>query len=288
MESSHPKRATKHYAIAIEHDALNEDAWQALERVLLRTGDKEWIGTIKSRLEAAGRPTVRLDDIARRIDARGDLNDPVQFVAALLRTPDHPSIRSNIGRFLGSGGLRPARRSGDIEDQLARLPLPTHIRIETASACNLRCQHCTTGVAYKSTDRRVMSIGTFDRVLDQVRALPTIRTAIMYLGGEPLLNRTTRPCAAGSRRRRRSRPSSSSPTECCSPKNGATRSRRPTWTAFTSRSTAARRKRTIAFAAARRTRPSATTFGCWRVGCTRPGAARRSGSATPSSGDPTI
>ena len=63
------------------------------------------------------------------------------------------------------------------------------IRIETASACNLRCQHCTTGVAYGSTDRRVMRMETFDRVIDQINRVPTIKRAVLYLGGEPLLNK---------------------------------------------------------------------------------------------------
>jgi len=117
-----------------------------------------------------------------------DLSDPVEFVRALRARPEDPAVRSRIGRFLERGGVD-SPEAGSLEEALTRLPLPTHVRIETASACNLRCQHCTTGVAYKSTDRRVMSLDTFERVLAQVRTLPTIRTAIMYLGGEPLLNK---------------------------------------------------------------------------------------------------
>jgi sulfatase maturation enzyme AslB (radical SAM superfamily) len=117
-----------------------------------------------------------------------DVSDPVGFVNALRERPEDPAVRSGIRGFLGRGGVDAPEARG-LEEALTRLPLPTHVRIETASACNLRCRHCATGVAYKSADRRVMSLETFERVLAQVRALPTIQTAIMYLGGESLLNR---------------------------------------------------------------------------------------------------
>ena len=188
LETAQPKKAAKAFAIAVEHDRANEEAWAALEGVLWRMRDVERVAGLKARLEAAGVPAGRLDDVARRIAAMVDLDDPDQFVRALRDTPDDPGVRSRIGRFLHRGGAE-SRNLGELEESLVTLPLPTHIRIETASACNLRCQHCTTGVAYKSTDRRVMSMEMFERVLGQVRLLPTIRTAIMYLGGEPLLNK---------------------------------------------------------------------------------------------------
>ena len=189
LEATHVKKAAKAYALAIQSDSTNQDAWTALEGVLLRIGDVERVAAMKERLQSHGLPTARLDEIARRIEAKVDLNDPAQFVAALRETPDDPEVRSHIGRFLGARGPTSDETIRELEEPLARLALPTHIRIETASVCNLRCQHCTTGVAYKSTDRRVMSMETFERVLDQVRTLPTLRTAIMYLGGEPLLNK---------------------------------------------------------------------------------------------------
>jgi sulfatase maturation enzyme AslB (radical SAM superfamily) len=189
LEGTSLKKAAKSYAAALERDVENEDAWAALEDVLLRIGDLERVATLKARLENGGLPTARLDEIARRIASKVDLKDPAQFVDALRRTPDDPAVRSGIGRFLGQGGAESEETVRELEESLVRQALPTHIRIETASACNLRCQHCTTGVAYKSTDRRVMSMEMFERVLDQVRTLTTIRTAIMYLGGEPLLNK---------------------------------------------------------------------------------------------------
>lgn len=67
------------------------------------------------------------------------------------------------------------------------LELPPVVRIEPASACNLRCRHCPTGVADMA--RGIMSPETFDRVLDEVgRHMPPFRVAVLYHGGEPLLN----------------------------------------------------------------------------------------------------
>ena len=188
FEAAQPKKAAKAYAAAVECDPANEEAWLALEGVLLRMRELERVAALKARLDAAGVPAGRLDEVARRIAAAGDLDDPKQFAAALRERPHDVELRGRIGRFLHGGGAESGDAEG-LEEALVTLPLPTHIRIETASVCNLRCQHCTTGVAYKSTDRRVMSMPTFERVLEQVRTLPTIRTAIMYLGGEPLLNK---------------------------------------------------------------------------------------------------
>jgi sulfatase maturation enzyme AslB (radical SAM superfamily) len=189
LEAANLKKAIKAYSLAVEQDPASEEAWTALEAALLRKGDADRVSAMRARLEQAGVPVQRLDAVARRLAARVDLADPVQFLKAFRDNPDDPDVRASIGRALGPGRLSASDAIGDIEEALARKALPTHIRIETASACNLRCQHCTTGVAYKSTDRRVMSMPTFERVLDQVRTLPTLRTAIMYLGGEPLLNK---------------------------------------------------------------------------------------------------
>ncbi|HVZ24351.1 MAG TPA: radical SAM protein [Vicinamibacterales bacterium] len=188
LESSHPKRAAKAFAAAIERDPGHEGAWSGLERVLLQMGDLDRLAGLKERLERGGVAADRLDGLARRIRESGEHESARAFLDALRTRPDDPAIRSQIGRFLARGGAESADVA-DLEGALTTLPLPTHIRIETASVCNLRCQHCTTGVAYKSTDRRVMSMETFERVLEQVRALETLRTAIMYLGGEPLLNK---------------------------------------------------------------------------------------------------
>ena len=187
LEATHLKKAIKAYAQAVECDAGNAEAWEALGRALVRKGDVERVASLRERFAARGIPTALLDAAAKRIQEQPVGDEAAEFVRALRESPDDPGVRSQIGRSLGRG--LPRAVIAELEESLTRLPLPTHIRIETASVCNLRCQHCTTGVASKSTDRRVMPMATFERVLEQVKTVPTLRTAIMYLGGEPLLNK---------------------------------------------------------------------------------------------------
>jgi sulfatase maturation enzyme AslB (radical SAM superfamily) len=189
LEAVSPKKAAKSYMLAVAADPSCEEAWAAFERLLVAMRDPERMAGLRARLEERGVATARLDAVAARVTAAPDLNDPEQFLKAFREQPDDPEVRAHIGHALGRGRLSESDALGDVEEALLRNALPTHIRIETASVCNLRCQHCTTGVAYKSTDRRVMSMELFERVLAQVRTLPTLRTAIMYLGGEPLLNK---------------------------------------------------------------------------------------------------
>jgi radical SAM protein with 4Fe4S-binding SPASM domain len=66
---------------------------------------------------------------------------------------------------------------------------PQRIRIETSSACNLRCRHCPTGVDYKGIDRAIMSMETFNKIIDQIKQLKIIHDSVLYLGGEPLMNK---------------------------------------------------------------------------------------------------
>ena len=161
--------------------------------MLTRKANLGKLAAMTARLARVGLPVDQLAGVSRSIQAiqvaKGKTDHADDFVAALRESPVDPYVRSGIGSFLRNGNFHSEEQVAALEDTLARLALPTHIRIETASVCNLRCQHCTTGVAYDSTDRRVMAMSTFDRVLEQVRTLPTVRLAIMYLGGEPLVNR---------------------------------------------------------------------------------------------------
>jgi radical SAM protein with 4Fe4S-binding SPASM domain len=72
-----------------------------------------------------------------------------------------------------------------------RAPDPARIRIEPASACNLRCAHCPTGAASSSgnPNRGIMKVDMFDRLLDQLATMKGTRAATLYLSGEPLLNK---------------------------------------------------------------------------------------------------
>jgi hypothetical protein len=64
-------------------------------------------------------------------------------------------------------------------------PFPDVVRIEPTGACNLRCQHCPTGLF--GSGRGAMRYQTFVRYM---LALPIVpRVLVLYHGGEPLLNR---------------------------------------------------------------------------------------------------
>ena len=68
------------------------------------------------------------------------------------------------------------------------LPLPPVVRIEPASACNLKCTHCPTGVVKQT--RGIMKPHTFERVLSELKPhVPPVRVAVLYHGGEPFLNK---------------------------------------------------------------------------------------------------
>ncbi len=68
------------------------------------------------------------------------------------------------------------------------LPLE-QIRIEVSSLCNLRCKHCASGSQYEAQNRELMSIATFENIVKQLNEINSVQSAIMYLGGEPLLNK---------------------------------------------------------------------------------------------------
>ena len=71
---------------------------------------------------------------------------------------------------------------------MAVYDFPPVVRIEPASACNLKCSHCPTGVV--KMVREVMPEEVFERVLQGLeRNREKIRVVVMYHGGEPLLNK---------------------------------------------------------------------------------------------------
>ncbi|KAA1057588.1 radical SAM protein [Azospirillum argentinense] len=76
--------------------------------------------------------------------------------------------------------------SGQGSDGTAMLPM--RVRLESSSACNLRCRHCTTGVAYHSTERRLLKADLFEHILRDLKGIEALVSCVMYLGGEPLMN----------------------------------------------------------------------------------------------------
>ncbi|MBT4836738.1 MAG: radical SAM protein [Methylococcales bacterium] len=65
---------------------------------------------------------------------------------------------------------------------------PDVIRIETAGACNFECIHCPTGL--NPNGRGVLRESLFHHILDDFKKHDFIpRVAVLYHGGEPLLNK---------------------------------------------------------------------------------------------------
>ena len=68
------------------------------------------------------------------------------------------------------------------------LPIPRVLRIEPAGACNLRCQHCPTGLI--KLKRGIMSDQVIKRITEEaLKHSNIIDTIVLYHGGEPFLNK---------------------------------------------------------------------------------------------------
>lgn len=68
-----------------------------------------------------------------------------------------------------------------------KLAMPQVIRIEPSGLCNFRCCHCPVGLGLNKT-AGIMSRETFDKIYERIKHLH-IRVAVLYHGGEPLLNK---------------------------------------------------------------------------------------------------
>lgn len=64
--------------------------------------------------------------------------------------------------------------------------LPLHVQLELTNACTLRCPVCPTGSRSLSRAPRMMDVGLFARVMDEIG--PTLLTASLWAWGEPLLH----------------------------------------------------------------------------------------------------
>lgn len=64
---------------------------------------------------------------------------------------------------------------------------PRVIRIEPSSLCNLKCLHCPTGTI--DMPRGIMDWELFEKIVQEIKELKQIKVAVLYHGGEPLLNK---------------------------------------------------------------------------------------------------
>lgn len=94
----------------------------------------------------------------------------------------------NLTVAMTDGGDAPAAARAVMTSADGAAFSPTRVRIESSSACNLRCRHCTTGVDYNGSDRRLMRRELFDRVAQELKGMDAVVSCVMYLGGEPLMN----------------------------------------------------------------------------------------------------
>lgn len=64
---------------------------------------------------------------------------------------------------------------------------PLRLWVEPTNVCNLRCPMCPTPTLGGAVPKGLMSLATFERVIDQ--AAPYARDVNLFLGGEPLINK---------------------------------------------------------------------------------------------------
>ncbi|AWJ94038.1 radical SAM protein (plasmid) [Azospirillum baldaniorum] len=128
------------------------------------------------RIEEAG---VLLHALARSTDASVRLGAKLALHRLVLRCIDVDDYRRAAAVTMNGW-------SGQGSHGAAMLPM--RVRLESSSACNLRCRHCTTGVAYHSTERRLLKPELFERILQDLKGIEALVSCVMYLGGEPLMN----------------------------------------------------------------------------------------------------
>ena len=116
------------------------------------------------------------------------------YLEAIRYRPDFAEAHTNLDVLLHQNIKNPELTRACYAQLWERTPHlekvgPRRLRIEVASACNLRCQHCPTGTNYRGTERRVMSMAVFEEILRQMQDMPILREVVLYLSGEPLLNK---------------------------------------------------------------------------------------------------
>ena len=156
-------------------------------------------GNLPSAAACFERVVTLAPDCAEGYAALGDLSFRKGALPAAISHYEHalalqPAAlfpRYYLGLTLHAQGKLPAglQQLNAVLTQAAPSWGPTRVRIEPSSVCNLRCQHCPTGVSYGKVERTVMKPALFERILAQLRQQANFTECVLYLGGEPLLNK---------------------------------------------------------------------------------------------------
>lgn len=150
------------------------------------------VAHLRAAIESSGHHPQFYKNLGAVLRSLGDTQGAKQaFLDAARRTPsDRADERAHLAQYLRANlhDDYAASQAVVVDDAHAVIG-PFRIRLESASACNLRCQHCPTGVNYEATDRTAMKMALFERVLGQMKRMPTLRECVLYLGGEPLMNK---------------------------------------------------------------------------------------------------
>lgn len=152
-------------------------------------GAVHWLG---SALQTSGGDARIAVELLPALHKSGDNESALGLARSLAQAipHQHAETRQQISRFvIDQLGNEHAGAELSLIDREFRALMPTRLRLESASACNLRCQHCPTGVHYDATERSIMKRDLFERVLQQMKGVTTLKECVLYLGGEPLMNK---------------------------------------------------------------------------------------------------
>lgn len=194
-KAGNPEAAGYFYRQTIERNPEYWDAYNNLGLVLADLGKQEEAIQVFQDLILKN-PDYPKAHVNLKILLKNDGNpdDAIACYEKMIQlNPRIPEVHYHLGNTIYEYGLyersRPCfQKAGEINPNFAQNCL-NRLRIETSSACNLRCQHCPTGVSYCDTQRAVMPMDLFNMLLQQMKKIPTLSECVMYLGGEPLLNR---------------------------------------------------------------------------------------------------
>jgi radical SAM protein with 4Fe4S-binding SPASM domain len=171
------------------------DSWRLLGFIAIRMKRGEDAVTLCSRARQLAPGPVNDSALGYVLLENGRPGEALPVFRSLMQHPD-PAFRhqAEVNLYITS---RFFMERNDMAGAIDAMPVladgtvgisPLRVRLESSSACNLRCRHCPTGVAYGSTDRRVMKAQTFESILANLKNFADLQSCVMYLGGEPLLN----------------------------------------------------------------------------------------------------